>query len=302
MNTSPLTVLGVTHDALNFAMPAEACDCHTHVFGPSANYPLSPERNYMPGDALVSDLLALHDGLHIARVVIVHPSPYGSDNACTLDALRVLGPRGRGVTVIDAHTTDAQLRAMHEVGVRGIRLNLETSGIHDPDYAATQLRWATARVAPLGWHLQMFTNLHVMASLREVIETLDTPVVFDHFCLARAELGTSQPHFDSLLALLASGRVWLKLSAPHRVSQDPDGAAMTEMARTLIAHRPDRLVWGSDWPHPGGRPGQPRHRDQVEAFNPINDGHALNRLAAWVDDAATLRQILATNPARFYDF
>jgi predicted TIM-barrel fold metal-dependent hydrolase len=139
MNTSPLTVLGVPHDALNFAMPAEACDCHTHVFGPSANYPLSPERNYMPGDALVPDLLALHDGLHIARVVIVHPSPYGSDNACTLDALRVLGPRGRGVAVIDAHTTDAQLHAMHDVGVRGIRLNLETSGIHDPDYAAQQL-------------------------------------------------------------------------------------------------------------------------------------------------------------------
>ena len=83
MNTPPLTVLSVPHDALNFAMPAEACDCHTHVFGPSANYPLSPERNYMPGDALVPDLLALHDGLHIARVVIVHPSPYGSDNACT---------------------------------------------------------------------------------------------------------------------------------------------------------------------------------------------------------------------------
>ena len=302
MNTSPLTVLGVPHDALNFAMPAGACDCHTHVFGPSANYPLSPERNYMPGDALVPDLLALHDGLQIARVVIVHPSPYGSDNACTLDALRMLGPRGRGVTVIDAHTTDAELRAMHDVGVRGIRLNLETSGIHDPDYAATQLRWAAARVAPLGWHLQMFTNLQVMASLREVIHTLDTPVVFDHFCLARAELGTSQAHFDSLLALLASGRVWLKLSAPHRVSQDPDGAAMTEMARALIAHQPDRLLWGSDWPHPGGRPGQPRQRDQVEAFNPINDGHALNRLAAWVDNAATLRQILATNPARLYDF
>lgn len=302
MTPSPLTVLGMTHDALNFAMPALACDCHTHVFGPSAHYPLSPDRNYMPGDALVADLLALHDGLQIDRVVIVHPSPYGSDNACTLDALRALGPRGRGVAVIDADTTDAQLQAMHDVGVRGIRLNLETSGIHDPNFAAQQLRWAATRVAPLGWHLQMFTNLAVMASLRDVIAGLHTPVVFDHFCLAQAELGTAQPHLDTLLALLASGQVWLKLSAPHRVSADPDGAVMTTLARTLIRHQPERLLWGSDWPHPGGRPGQPRLRDQVEAFNPINDGHALNRLAAWVDDAATLSQILSTNPARLYDF
>jgi predicted TIM-barrel fold metal-dependent hydrolase len=290
------------HDAVTFSMPAQACDCHTHVFGPAARYPFIANRHYTPGDASVAELLALQRGLGLNRVVIVHPSPYGADNSCTLDALREIGDRSRGVAVIDDKTTDAELRDMHDAGVRGVRLNLETGGVNDPAYAAQQLGWASARVAPLGWHLQIFTNLAVLASLRDAIDALPIPLVVDHFCRAQAALGAGQAHFDGLLNLVRGGNVWVKLSAPQRISSAPDYADAGAIAKALIAANPDRMVWGSDWPHPGARPGVPRKVDQIEPFNPINDGRALNRLAGWAGDETTLRKILVDNPAILYDF
>lgn len=283
-------------------MPAHACDCHTHVFGPNETYPFAADRVYTPGEASVEDLLSLHRHLQIERVVIVHPSPYGSDNACTLGALRALGDRARGVAVIDEAVTDSQLQTMHDAGVRGVRLNLETSGISDPAYAASQLSWTSQRVAKLGWHLQLYTHLGVIAALSDVIRTLGCPVVVDHFCGAKAALGTGQPHFDSLLELVKAGKVWVKLSAAQRISSTPDGSDVANIAQAMIAANPDRMVWGSDWPHPGARPGKPRNKDEVEAFNPVNDGHALNRLAGWAADDVMLRKILVDNPARLYDF
>lgn len=290
------------HDALDFSMPAQACDCHTHVFGPAENYPYAADRQYTPGEASVSDLLALHRHLGIDRVVIVHPSPYGSDNSCTVDALRELGERSRGVAVIDEGTTDADLSVMHDAGVRGVRINLETGGIHDPVHAEKQLKWANARVAPLGWHLQIFTNLAMIASLRDVINSLSVPLVVDHFGRVQASLGTRQPHFDVLLDLVGGGGVWVKLSAPQRISSAPDCADAGAIARALIKANPDRMVWGSDWPHPGGRAGVPRAVDQIELFNPINDGRALNRMAEWAGNDTILHKILVGNPAILYDF
>ena len=303
MNPKDETMIhGVLHDPLTFAMPAKACDCHTHVFGPAARYSFAADRVYTPGDASITDLLALQKRLGLERVVIVQPSPYGADNACTVDALRVIGETARGVAVINAQTSDTELQTMHEAGVRGIRLNLETGGIHDPVHAQKLLRWASARVAPLGWHLQMFTNLAVIASLRDAITELATPLVVDHFCRAQAALGVEQPHFDVLLGLVRAGRVWVKLSAPHRISSAPDCADARPIAQALIAANADHMLWGSDWPHPGVPAGVQRKVEGIESFNPINDGRALNRLAAWVNDAATLRKILVDNPARLYDF
>jgi predicted TIM-barrel fold metal-dependent hydrolase len=298
----PIAIHNTVHDALRFQMPAGACDCHTHVFGPAERYPFAANRHYTPGDASVQELLTLQRHLGLQRVVIVHPSPYGSDNACTLDALRELGERARGVAVIDEKTSDAQLNDMHEAGVRGVRLNLETGGVNDPVYAARQLEWAAARVAPLGWHVQIFTNLAVLASLRQTIRALPVPLVADHFCRARAALGTRQPHLDVLLDLVREGRVWVKLSAPQRIADTPDCSDAGAIARALIAANPERMLWGSDWPHPGARPGVPRRVDEIEAFNPVNDGRALNRLAEWVDDENTLHKILVGNPARLYGF
>jgi predicted TIM-barrel fold metal-dependent hydrolase len=135
-----------------------------------------------------------------------------------------------------------------------------------------------------------------------VIRTLTIPLVVDHFCRVQAALGTEQLHFDVLLNLVREGRAWVKLSAPQRISSAPDCAGADAIAKALIAANPDRMLWGSDWPHPGARPGVARKVDEIELFNPINDGRALNRLAEWVGDDSTLRKILADNPAILYDF
>ena len=142
----PSAIHGGLHEAPLTRLPPGSCDCHTHVFGPQDQYPLAAERQYTPGIASLESMLALHDQLGIERVVIVHPSPYASDNRCTVDAVRALGERGRGVAVIDAQTSDAELQTMHEAGVRGVRINLETDGIHDPVFASRQLLWAQERV------------------------------------------------------------------------------------------------------------------------------------------------------------
>ena len=296
-------LLGVRHAALDFAMPAGACDCHTHVFGPASRFGFDPARRYTPGNAVAASLLAHQRLLGLDRVVIVQPSPYGSDNDCTVDGMLVLGPAmARGVAVIDADTSDAALAAMHGAGVRGARVNLETAGQSDPAAAAEALRWTADRVAPLGWHVQTFTRLAVIEALEGTLATLPVPLVVDHFGHARAEAGTAQPGFAALLRLLGSGRAYLKLSAPHRIAADPDGADAASLARALIAANPDRMLWGSDWPHPGGRPGARPPPEQIEPFNPVDDGAALNRLARWAGDDATLHRILVANPVRLYDF
>ena len=294
---------GVRHGSPAFAVPAGACDCHVHVFGPADRFPYAAGRTYTPGDASIADLLALRRGLGMERVVIVQASPHGADNACTLDALRQLGACARGVAVIDANTTDAQLADMHTAGVRGVRVNLETAGQHDPAAARRLLAEAAARVAPLGWHVQVFTSLAVITSLHDAILALPTTLVIDHFGRAPAALGAGGPGFDRLLSLVASGKVYVKLSAPHRVSLAPDCVDVAPLARALIAANPQRMVWGSDWPHPGGAPaGAARRPDVIEAFAPIDDGRALERLAQWTSGAAELENILVHNPARLYDF
>lgn len=297
-----VSIHGVSHQAPARTLPAGSCDCHTHVFGPSAQYPMAPDRQYTPGVALLEDLLRLHDHLGIQRVVIVHPSPYGSDNTCTLDALRSLGGRGRGVAVIDAHTTDAQLQNLHDAGVRGVRINLETNGIEDSAFAARQVTWAHERVKSMGWHLQLYTNLAVFASLARTLDQVSVPVVLDHFARAVAARGIDQPHFAHLLARVRDGQAWVKLSAPHRISDKPDGLEASVIAQTLIAANPDRMLWGSDWPHPGVALGQLRQREVVEPFNPIDDGRALNRFLDWEKNPSLQKKILVDNPAELYRF
>lgn len=308
---APFALLGATHQAVAFDVPALACDCHTHVFGPADRYPYAPKRKYTPPDATLADLQALHRHLGIERVVIVQPSPYASDNSATLDALRGLEGRGRAVAVIDEHTSDDELRRMHEAGVRGIRLNLETEGISDAAHARRQLQWAAGRVGPLGWHVQIFTNPAVLAQAGDTIAGLGVPVVVDHFGRTSIDRASTQaggarpdrsrPGLDILLELLRSGAAWVKLSAPYRLSGGPDSPQVRELAQTMIEANPERMLWGTDWPHPGGsdRSGPV---DAIEPFRPIDDGRALNRLAEWVPDRALLEKILVHNPARLYDY
>ena len=214
----PVTLHGVTHGAIDFAVPPGACDCHTHVFGPNILFPHDPARKYTPGEASAVEMIALHRALKVDRVVIVQPSPYGSDNRATLAGMRSYGRGARGVAVIDAQTNDEQLQAMHTAGIRGVRVNLETGGVHDPAAAGRGLREAAARAAPLGWHVQTYTNMGVIAALREVMADLPVPLVIDHFGRAQARLGLLQPGFADLLALVKAGRAYVKLSAPHRLA------------------------------------------------------------------------------------
>jgi predicted TIM-barrel fold metal-dependent hydrolase len=299
MAAAAQTALGVAHTAPAFQVPSGACDCHVHIFGPDEKFPLSPKRLYTPGSASIEDLLALHHALHIDRVVIVHPSPYGADNAVTVDAVRKLGARARGVAVIDDATTDAMLTDMHEAGIRGVRVNLESYGESNPAVAGRHLQRAAERVAPLGWHVQTYTNLTILAPLHDIILKLPTTLVADHFGRPKASLGTTQPGFAEFLALLRSGKVYVKISAPYRISQQPHYTDAAPIARAMIAANPDRIVWGTDWPHPGAAKRDPA---VIESFRPEDNGQALNRLAEWTTGPTELQKILVDNPARLYQF
>ena len=298
MSARAPAVLGVAHNAPSFAVPKGACDCHTHIFGPDAKFPLSPKRLYTPGPASIEDLTALHKALHIDRVVIVHPSPYGADNAVTVDAVRKLGARARGVAVIDDKTTDAELDDMHKAGIRGVRVNIESFGEIESAEAGKLFQRAAERVAKLGWHVQTYTNLGILAPLTDIIMKLPTPLVVDHFGRPKAAQGIAQPGFAEFLALLRSGKVYVKISAPYRISQLPGYPDAAPIARAMIAANPDRVVWGTDWPHPGAAKRDPA---VIEPFRPEDDGAALNRLASWAS-AAELQKILVDNPARLYQF
>ncbi|MDO9414085.1 MAG: amidohydrolase family protein [Pseudolabrys sp.] len=294
-------VLGVTHTAPNFDVPRNACDCHVHVFEPA--FPYTPVRGYTPAPATLNDLKALHAALHIDRVVIVHPSVYGTDNACTVDAVRKLNGRARGVAVIDKHTTDAALADMNEAGIRGVRINLGAIGESDPAVAKRYLTEAAARVAPLGWHVQTFASLPVLSALRDTIADLPTTLVVDHFASADAALGPDQPGLDAIYDLLRSGKIYIKVAAGYRWSKLPGYADVAPLARALIAANVDRILWGTDWPHPGGGQGKPiTDFTAIEPFIAVDDGFALNRLNEWCGDRVTLEKVLVTNPARLYGF
>ncbi|HXP04563.1 MAG TPA: ROK family protein [Stellaceae bacterium] len=289
--------------AVNFAVPAGACDCHVHVFATEGEFPFVPSRGYTPPPAGPDLLLQLQNALHLSRVVIVQPSVYGADNSCTLDGMRKLGPeRARGVAVIDAKTTDAALKEMHAAGIRGVRVNLETSGQSDPAVSRRNLAAAIKRVAPLGWHVQVYTRLSVVEAVHDDVLKSDVPIVFDDFGGAQASGGVAQPGFSALLELVASGKAYVKISGHYRSSvKAPAFDDVAPLARALIAANPDRIVWGTDWPHPHhAEPG--KELSELTPSFDIDDGLALNQVARWAPTAATRRKILVDNPSRLYDF
>jgi len=288
--------------AVAFAVPAGACDCHVHVFGAEPEFPLVASRGYTPPPATAGELLALQNALHLSRVVIIQPSVYGADNSCTLDGIRRLGPeRARGVAVIDAKTTDTELKEMHAAGIRGVRVNLETSGQSDPAVSRRNLAAAIKRVAPLGWHVQVYTRLSVIEAVHDDVLKSAVPVVFDHFGGATAAGGVAQSGFDKLLNLVASGKAYVKISGHYRSSVKPPAFDdVAPLARALIAANPDRIVWGTDWPHPHHADAG-KEKEITPSFD-IDDGLALNQVARWAPTAATRRKILVDNPARLYEF
>lgn len=276
------------------AVPPGACDCHVHVFDP--RFPYVADRAYTPGPASGEQLDELHWHLGVSRAVLVQPSPYGTDNACLLEQLRVRGERARGVVVFDP-AERPPLGQWHALGVRGARVNLATFAVDEPAAALAPLRATAAAIARLGWHLQVFTSLSVVAALADELARLPVPVVLDHFALAPP----SAAPVAALADLLRSGAVYVKLSAPQRISTAPDHADVEPLVRALAAAAPDRLLWGTDWPHTGGRARTPENRLTVEPFEPIDDARALARLLEWTGPEAG-RKILVDNPAGLYGF
>jgi predicted TIM-barrel fold metal-dependent hydrolase len=288
---------------VNFEMPARACDCHTHILGDPQRFPFFSGRVYTPPTALPEELAALHRALHVGRVVIVTPSVYGTDNSATLYGMQARGPGARGVTVIDEETAEGDLDAMAKAGVCGIRLNLATGGDSDPGLARRRFQDALGRATRRNWHIQIFTNLAVVAGIKELVLASPAPVVFDHFGGARAALGPTQPGFADLVELVGSGKAYVKISGAYRAStQAPDYPDVAPLAKALIAANAERVVWGTDWPHTNSSPAPGCKNTDVTPLFQIDDGSLMNQLPSWAPDLATRTAILVDNPARLYRF
>ena len=288
---------------VSFAVPLFACDCHTHIFGNPAQFPFFAGRTYTPETALPGEMALMHAALRMERVVIVTPSVYGTDNSCTLYGMKARGANARGIAVIDEQTPATELERLRAAGFRGLRLNLATAGQTDAATARHRLQTAIGQAKSVGWHIQMFTSLTVIAGIRDLVMASDVPVVFDHFGGTVAASGLEQPGFSDLLELLRSGKAYVKVSGAYRASsQGPDYPDVTTFAQAMIGANADRVLWGSDWPHPDTASVAGRKATDVSPLLPIDDGRLLNQLPVWAPDAAVRKKILVDNPARLYGF
>ena len=288
---------------VNFDVPAGACDCHTHIHGDPEKFPFFAGRVYTPELASPEEMTALHNALHIERVVIVTPSVYGTDNSATLFGMKARGATARGVAVIDDKTSESDLNTMGQAGIRGVRLNLATGGVSDPAVGRPRFQAAIERVKNRNWHIQLFTSLAMISAIKDLVAASPVPVVFDHFGGAQAGLGVEQPGFADLTELVRSGKAYVKISGAYRASKvAPDYADAAPLARALIAANSDRVVWGTDWPHPDSVTPPGRKTTDVQPLFQIDDGRLLNQLPVWAPDAAIRKKILVDNPAQLYGF
>jgi predicted TIM-barrel fold metal-dependent hydrolase len=279
--------------------PPFACDCHVHVIGPKTRFPLAPMRRYTPKDAPVSALAAMLRRLGLQRVVLVQPSFYASDNACMLDAMTRL-PSARGVAVLAPQTSPAALDALHERGVRGLRVNIATSGAAPIETIKDEIATAAKLCARHGWHVQLFVAAAAIEPLVPVLTALPVDSVFDHFGLIAPDDTSST--LRTLQGLLASGKTWVKISGAYRINDDPNDERIGALARALCDANPERIVWGTDWPH------TPRHhlhrgrRDEELPFRAIDTRGLLNLVPRWLQDDHLVQRVLVDNPAKLYGF
>ncbi|NIF22104.1 amidohydrolase family protein [Candidatus Pantoea multigeneris] len=273
-----------------------ACDSHVHLFMPDI-FPYASDRRYTPASATLIDLAAHNALLGVTYNVLVQPSCYGTDNRALCHGLTVLGfDRARGVVVIDVdHVTDEELRALHLKGVRGIRLNLSVSGQGDIARIRAEMDRAAERIGPLGWHIQIFASPTQLALLLPLIRDSKVPVVLDHFAGGVALV-------DEVTELLRRPDIWIKLSAPSRVSDASGYEGLAGVVKRLVSVAPDRLIWASDWPHTGGHGRRTGSVEDIEPFAAIDDRQDFQRLAGWIDNGELLRRILTTNAYALYDF
>ena len=270
-----------------FLLPRGACDTHVHIWGPFDRFPLNKGAPYTPPERTRDDLVALHERLGIDRAVIVQTTVYKADNRAMLDGIARSNGRWRGVALIDESFDDAAFRALHEGGVRGVRFGFVKHLGGVPDLAL--VRRTAARIAPMGWHLVLHLDAGNIPEFLEFFGEFSLPVVVDHMGRVPVRDGLDQTPFRLLLELLKRPNWWVKVSGAERISDTgPPFADAIPFAQRLIATAPDRVLWGTDWPHPNVR-WEPDEADLVD-------------LLPSFADAAALQQVLVDNPARLYGF
>jgi predicted TIM-barrel fold metal-dependent hydrolase len=275
-------------------MPPGAVDTHIHIMGPQTKYPYAPTRVYSPPEASVDDLRALRRRLGVVRNVIVTPSVYGFNNDVTIDSIAALQGTARGVAVLPPDIPAREIGPLEAYGIRGTRLN---TGLPD---LKEQLAAFAPKFRPFNWHVQIVGQIQAIVGLSQQIAGLGIPVVLDHFGGARGEDGVNNRDFQGLLELVKAGNTYVKLSAPYDRTKEPGYASMTAFARALIAARPDRMLWGTNWPHPSQDRSIPI--TQVSPYQTIDNELLVRRLMDWCPDGEMRKAILVDNPVRLYRF
>ena len=286
-----------------FSVPTGAADCAVHVFADTKRFPYWEGRTYTPEPATVAELRQVMQALHLDRVVVVQASTYGTDNSCVLESIREIGAGARGVAVIDDKTPDASLDDMHRGGVRGIRLSLGNQGAADPAAARQRLKVAADRMkSRKGWSVLISGSPETWAALHGDLAAFPVPIVIDHFGEPRVADGVGQPGFKSVLSLVQSGKAYVKLSNADTLTRQPDLSDVTPFAKALISANPQRVVWGTAWPHPSAGAVAGRKATDLAVHRQVDDGHVMNMLPVWAPDAAMRKMILVDNAARLYGF
>jgi 2-pyrone-4,6-dicarboxylate lactonase len=277
------------HPPTRFTPPPDACDAHCHIFGPAARFPFAPDRTYTPPDAGIEQFERLQERLRLSRAVFVQASCHGTDNSAMVDALERGHGRYAGVAMVDDSFSDVDLGNLHDAGVRGVRFNFVA---HLGGAPAMDEFWRIVeRVAPFGWHVVLHFDAVDVPAYSEVLDRLPVPYVIDHLARIDAAAGLDQEPFARLCQLLGDERAWVKISGAERLSAagPPGYEDVVSFARAVIEQAPDRVLWGTDWPHPNVK--------QMP-----DDGDLVDLLAAFAPDEATRNRILVDNPARLYDF
>jgi 2-pyrone-4,6-dicarboxylate lactonase len=270
-------------------LPPGACDAHVHVFGPRRRFPFADGRTYTPSDATKEMLFALHDFLGIEHCVIVQPACHGSDNSVTVDALSAKGGAYRGIALVPVTVSNAELKRLDAAGMRGARFHymrhLGKGATIDEAIAFGK------RLADIGWHLQIHMQADLIEDLTPAIKRSPVPVVIDHMGRVDASSGLDQPAFKNLLTLMNDTNVWVKVSGSDRITrQGPSYADAIPFARKLVAEFGDRVVWGTDWPHPSHAGPTP------------DDGQLIDIISEIAPNAATRQALLVDSPQRLYRF
>lgn len=270
-----------------FPVPPNATDSHHHIY--DARYPVDPSARLQPPDATVGDYRALQQMLGVERHVVVQPSTYGTDNRCLLDALAQFGKTARGIATVPVTVTDGELAGLHDRGVRGLRFSLE----YLVGVTVSMMEPLSKRIEPLGWHIQVNATARQLLAHRRLLANLSSPLVIDHMGQIPQPGGAEHAAFRMVEALVANGRTWVKLSGPYLVSQSgaPVYADAGLVALRFAELDADRVLWGSDWPHP-----------TQAADNKPDAARLLDDLTLWIPDESTRHRILVENPARLYGF